>query len=318
MIEVSVVVALYNPIWEKLEATLLSILNQKNLNFEIILCDDASGNNLLDEIRTFLSKNNFSDYKTVIHEDNVGTVSNYIDGIEKASGKYVFLTSPGDLLFDENTLHDFFDEAEKSNAKIMFGDAVHYWYDSNKNSFEITEKSDPQCPMLYKNQNKLFKEKTALLFGNKILGAAYFRERESCLKYFYKARQSGCKYMEDTTSSLWALYDGVGIKYFNRKIVWYEYGGGMSTSGNNKFRDILINETKDNLKSLLNSYNDSLLKFALSGHDKNGMSKLRKIISFPHIYMRIFMNKFCCKNKFSLDEKYLEYMKKIFYEIYNH
>ena len=43
MIDVSVIVVMYNPVLDKLYKTLDSIICQKGVSFEIILCDDGSG-----------------------------------------------------------------------------------------------------------------------------------------------------------------------------------------------------------------------------------------------------------------------------------
>ena len=47
--DISVIIVTYNPKWEKLRTTILSILFQKNINIEIIVSDDGSKNNLFEQ-----------------------------------------------------------------------------------------------------------------------------------------------------------------------------------------------------------------------------------------------------------------------------
>ena len=75
---VAVTVGTYNPIWKKLEATLRSILQQKNVNFQIIISDDGSKYNCFNEAKELFKKYGFSDY--IINED--------IDSLNKIIQKY--------------------------------------------------------------------------------------------------------------------------------------------------------------------------------------------------------------------------------------
>ena len=52
--EVSVIIISYNPVWEKFENTLLSVVMQKRITMEIILSDDGSAQNLFHEAECLL------------------------------------------------------------------------------------------------------------------------------------------------------------------------------------------------------------------------------------------------------------------------
>ncbi|MBQ4470063.1 MAG: glycosyltransferase family 2 protein, partial [Synergistaceae bacterium] len=54
-LQVSVVVLIYNGSWERIRATLNSIIMQKDIKFELIIMDDCSDAAHLDEIKEFLA-----------------------------------------------------------------------------------------------------------------------------------------------------------------------------------------------------------------------------------------------------------------------
>ena len=58
--DVSIIVIMYNPAWDKLLRTLNSILDQRNVRYEIIICDDGSREQFNQELISFFSSRNFS------------------------------------------------------------------------------------------------------------------------------------------------------------------------------------------------------------------------------------------------------------------
>ena len=124
--DISVVVGTYNPNWEKLKATLLSILEQKNISLQIIVSDDGSINPLHTEIKTFFNHIGFSDYKLVVGKRNEGTVCQFYRGICASDAKYVKLFSSGDLLYNDMVLSDWLAFTKNNNADLTFGDCVCY------------------------------------------------------------------------------------------------------------------------------------------------------------------------------------------------
>ena len=108
MPQISVVVATYNPDVNKLNRTLKQICRQENVSFEVIITDDASSKKDFSHLGEFFKNNGFENFKILEHNENVGTVKNCLSALNEAKGKYVFITSPGDILFDKNTLSDFY------------------------------------------------------------------------------------------------------------------------------------------------------------------------------------------------------------------
>ena len=100
----SVIVVTYNAIWDKLKLTLDSIIRQSFENFEIVMADDGSKEDVFDKVEAFFAENNFTRYTLVRNEQNQGTIKNLLSGLDKAQGRYIRMFGPGDLFFDENSL----------------------------------------------------------------------------------------------------------------------------------------------------------------------------------------------------------------------
>ena len=124
MPQVSIVVLTYNPNPEKLRKTLEAAVSQRGVSVEIIVSDDGSAKKDFGFLPEFFAQRGFADYKVIENPENKGTVYNCYSGVCAASGEYVFLTSPGDILFDENTMCRFYEFSAARNAQLCFGNAV--------------------------------------------------------------------------------------------------------------------------------------------------------------------------------------------------
>lgn len=78
--DVTIVICTYNPRWDKLKKTLDACITQKNINFQIVITDDGSPNNLFEQVRIYFQNNQFEDYKLSALEKNKGTVCNVLNG----------------------------------------------------------------------------------------------------------------------------------------------------------------------------------------------------------------------------------------------
>lgn len=228
-IMVTVIVTTYNPNWHKLERTLRAITLQEGIAYDVIITDDGSEIDFFDRLAVYFEGFPNISYRLVKNEKNVGTVGNICNCLQYAVGKYVFMTSPGDVLFDSKVLRDFVYFAEKTNSTLLFGNAVNYSQGSEIYTFSPNLR--PPKPTAFDGTHSLAYEKTAFFFGNSILGAAYFRKREVAIKYFNEI-VSYSRYVEDTTSTACALLNGERLRYYNRNIVWYECNTGVSGAGN--------------------------------------------------------------------------------------
>ena len=240
MTHVSVVICTYNPDIESIKRTIIAAIKQQDVIFEIIITDDGSKNFPKETIEQIFRSLCFTRYKIVLNKTNVGTVRNILEGLKYSVGEYVFLTSPGDFLADQFVLRDFYYFAKKRHAISVFGNAVFYNYQDEKiQTYSVINK--PHITNIFKYRILRKISALAIIEGVKILGASYFREKKCAVKYFNEILRT-TKYVEDSTSSLCAILDGEYHLYYDRNIIWYEYGSGISTNGNSKWENIVKNE----------------------------------------------------------------------------
>lgn len=237
MPQVSIIVLTYNPDQAKLCATLAAAAQQQGVSTEIIISDDGSARKDFSFLPAFFEKLQFSNWKLIENTENRGTVANCCAGLDRAAGEYVFLTSPGDILFDSTTVQQFYDFSKAQDAQICFGNAVRYCCE--KGVVRRTSLySIPAAPDIYGAQCSLNGQRTAFFGNNFIIGASYFRKTATAQKYFRELLGIS-KYTEDTPSTMYALADGIPIHYLDRNIVFYEDGTGVSTSATDKWKKIL-------------------------------------------------------------------------------
>lgn len=106
---ISVIVLCYNPDLEKLKCTIISIIKQKDVEYELIISDDGSALDYRRELKDWISELNLS--VNVIYNfllDNVGTVKNILSAVKLANGEYIKTISPGDYFFDEYSLSVYY------------------------------------------------------------------------------------------------------------------------------------------------------------------------------------------------------------------
>ena len=248
MPQVSIIVLTYNCNEAKLRATLTAAALQKGISVEIIISDDGSARKDFSFLPEFFQKLGFSSWKLVENPENRGTVANCCAGLAAASGEYVFLTSPGDILFDSSTMQQFYEFATSRQADLCFGNAVCYGVQDGQvkrtKSYTI-----PAAPQVYCGCQPLKKQKRAFFGNNFIIGACYFRSLSFARESFAQLLDVS-KYMEDTPSTMFALAKGIALHYLDRNIVFYEDGTGVSTGVNEKWQQLLRQDLVQSLEKL--------------------------------------------------------------------
>ena len=137
--DVTIAILTFHPDVKKMLLTLDAVLSQENISFEVLICDDGSEEHYDDIWEDCFRRYGFEHYRILNAPSNQGTVKNCLNAAERANGKYLFLTSPGDLLYDRQTLRKLFEYAEKTGSKICFGNAIFYQSDQEKGCYEIFE-----------------------------------------------------------------------------------------------------------------------------------------------------------------------------------
>ena len=140
MIDLSIIIVSYNT-KDFLRECIDSIKkNTKNLNYEIIVVDNASSDNSLRML-----EEKFPDVITIKSKDNIGFSKANNLGVEKSKGKYVLFLNPDTVIYKDSLskMVKFMDEHEDVGAatcKLVtpggkLDDAAHRGFPNPWNSF---------------------------------------------------------------------------------------------------------------------------------------------------------------------------------------
>lgn len=143
--QVSVHVLIYNGSWERVRATLNSVIMQKGIDFEVIVMDDCSKVNHSDRIKDFFSRHNFTNYRLINHEKNLGTVKTCLEAAELSRAEYTRGLGQGDMFFDEYALRDSYNFMVETDAEVMISKAVWYHAFTNPMYQEQLQCSGVKC-----------------------------------------------------------------------------------------------------------------------------------------------------------------------------
>lgn len=237
---VSVIVLTYNPDWIKFRNTLKSIIWQKDISFDVIICDDGSESDCFREAESFFHENGFSSFKLIKNTENQGTLKNTIRALSETDSKYVKMISPGDFLYDECTVRKFFDYAELNACDVCFGDMYYYSLDGNSNPVLYDNLRAPRNlrPWISNDYKKI--RFNYLFCHDFVSGASLFCRRDVMLDYLTRLKDD-VAYAEDY-SLIWMLVEKKNILYAGSPIIFYEYGSGISTNGDRKWGEIRFRE----------------------------------------------------------------------------
>lgn len=300
---VSVIVTTFNPVWEKLKATLTSVIEQKNIEIEIILADDGSNDNKFSEVTNFFYTHDFTNYKLLASKENMGTCLNFYRALKVAKYSYIKAISPGDLLYDTLTLKKWYEFALLKDADICFSNAAYY----SEDSYKIIEcKHNPAYMDKYLNTyNGANCPVEYLLLPDPVLGAALLTKKETTIKYM-KLIIGKVKYCEDYFIKLFVA-DGGMLYFFDSITLWYEYGLGIST--NKKWEELIKKDKKSCAQILLeNGSMDWRWKSIWRYQSKTGDLPKWRIILFPKLYSYLVTRKIKQhKTPINVDKNYLLY-----------
>lgn len=238
MKEVSVIVVTYNSSYEKLKNTLQSVIWQENVDFEIVIADDGSKSFDKEKVESWFASKGFKDYKLVLNKENQGTMKNFISGWKAAEGKYVKELSPGDLLYNKNTLEKAVRYMEEHNLGLAFGLAASY--NNDNENIELLNVMNPRDLRPYYSDNANWKKINYVINRDYANGMAVVERRDLMLKYSnYLVNK--VKYMEDCIFIL-MIADNVSVEFIKNYMIWYEHGNGISTKKDNSSNKKVIDD----------------------------------------------------------------------------
>lgn len=251
--DVSVIVLSYQPNKEKLLATLKSVIMQRGCDFEVIIADDGSESFFETEIHRFMHERGFSNYRILAGRQNQGTVLNLLGAVGLAKGRFIKPVSPGDYLYDADTLSEMAAFMRKYEAKAAFGDMVYYRFDGELKVAGIKTPCD-DAMYLPENRDYDFGKvlKHQMIYTDYISGASVMYERD-CFRSGLETIQGTVLYAEDAVLQLMAVQNQ-RIYKIPRYVMWYEYGSGISTNTGLGFSDRLRKDFYGLYKMLMRDY----------------------------------------------------------------
>ncbi|MCR4690783.1 MAG: glycosyltransferase family 2 protein [Lachnospiraceae bacterium] len=295
--KLTVLVCTYNPVWEKLKRTLLSILKQSYEDYEIIVTDDGSKENCFEEAKQLFDSAGFADYQLTCLEQNGGTVKNIKNGLAHAKGEYVKCISPGDNLFAADTLECWMEYIESRRADVCFGNAVYY----RKEGEDLQCIGETKYPVNGKIYDRPMTEKK---FRQMLLNyiclkdtpnGAVFIVKTDLFRQYLDRLPAEVKYAEDNAYRL-MVADRGDFCYYDRNVIWYEFGTGISTSDKeNKWAKIIEAEVNATLSKMPKCLGDTGFEKRMKRliHGGNAYSALKYFILPELIGWKI--RKMCCK-----------------------
>lgn len=241
---VTVAVISYNPNLENICNTLKSIIWQRNVDFEIVVADDGSEADLFDIVNQYLKENGFTKYKLIKNKKNQGIIKNVLSALSVAEGKYIKLLSPGDFLYDENTLEKYVNFAEKNNAVACFSNIYPYTVNKNKEIKLLTDIRIPKNLSAWLKYDLKKIKKNYFIYLDFICGASLIYNTQVFTNYINEisvianwAEDMVLIYMIANDEPVFYMPDSGGV--------WYEFGNGVSTQGNTLWAKRLYEDCKN-------------------------------------------------------------------------
>jgi glycosyltransferase involved in cell wall biosynthesis len=174
---ISVCIPTYNG-GKYLDACLQSVCAQTFTDFEIIICDDCSGDNTLEIIKAFQQKD--KRVKLFVNEKNLGLVGNWNKCIELAKGKWIKFVFQDDLI-SLNCLQKML-QVTDNNSQLVVCER-EFIFEENV-SLEIRKKYD-NVPRIYQSFNsdktQYFSTSQVAFLINKYAPANFIGEPTSIL-----------------------------------------------------------------------------------------------------------------------------------------
>jgi len=300
---ISVVIPLYN-VEQYINATLLSVQNQKMKDIEIILIDDCS----TDNSSVYAEEAQKKDPRILLFKNkkNMGVLYSRSIGVLKARGKYIFPLDNDDMIIIDDLFDYIYEEIEEGKYDIIeFSWIESYIYDLVINSFS----TKPYCvhpldeviyqPKLRKrfnrNENENLHFPDRFLWGKIISKELYIKSIEA-LGEDLKQRIT---IHEDTIMTFMLFKYGKSYKKI-RKIGICHFLLDTTTS-HNKYSN---NRFKSTCLSYVN-YIDILYK----NIENTTMAKEDALFEFEHWIMQVA----CKYAKYGLEKK-INITKKFYYD----
>lgn len=282
--DLSIFFITYNPNWEKYKKSLISILEQKHITYEIIVSDDGSEDNCFGKVIELFKRYGFTRYKLLSAKENQGTVVNVLRALNNANGIFVRGLSPGDLLPKATHLSEWYNWCIKNEILYSFGDNINY---NDENGFQVQRHyNNPKNKWLYRIKISDIAIRTDyLILSDYVSGAAVMANRKFLIQYLTEIAGK-VKYAEDNIVRL-MQFDGIRLSYYPKIVELYEYGTGVSTSHNTKWQELLNNDRCYTNKIILSRQTEEVFQYKCKQYfgEEGSIISWKKRIS-KYLYFR--------------------------------
>lgn len=271
----SIMIVTYNPIWEKLKLTLDAIIEQNFKDYELIIVDDGSKNNLENEICSYMHRNPIKNFRHIKNEVNQGTVRNIISGLCHCSGEYVKVFGPGDYFAANDSLETVYSYLKKNKLDVCWG-LVKSYVNTPNGKREFVYRAHPLDIEAYRKYDVERIRENLIYYSDSAHGASIFIKTEK-FRHYLDMIVPYVRYAEDLIQIPIAL-DEEPIHLLNEEIICYEVGEGISTAKKSGTYKLLERDVHDLYEMLEKNYpeNRYLIK----------RKRIEKFYAIKNLYLR--------------------------------
>ena len=239
--------------------TVASVCKQNYPDIQYIIVDDGP-NCVDDEITQYIEGfDSITDFILLRNPGNMGISYSLNRAIDVASGEIIFNIADDDCFYDNNVIKDWVSEFIKTGAMAMT--AFRAVYDnamSKQLRIEPTDKIVEKIRAL--SNEELFEEMTGY---NYIFGCVTAKRRQ-LFDEDYGKYNPDYRTIEDYSSNMILLRNGVRFVFFDRIVLKYREGGNSSVTSINKaylkesdmlFRREILPFTKSKIKAIAKYWN---------------------------------------------------------------
>lgn len=203
--------------------TLDSLLSQTYAPIEYILVNDGSDDFDAEAIAAYIEKNKTErlvQYKILENETNQGTVKALNHALSVANGAYIFSLAADDAFFDERVIEDWVAAFLETGADVLT--ARRAVYDENLETFLFSAPNEKEieCFALESPQKQLQK-----MSGANMAFGACTAYSARCYEIVGGKLDERYRLIEDYPFNLKLLRAGVPIRFFDRTVIRYRWGG---------------------------------------------------------------------------------------------
>jgi glycosyltransferase involved in cell wall biosynthesis len=271
-IKISVIIPLYNSS-RYIQKTLDSIINQNFNDYEIIVVNDGSTDDSLEETRKILSK---TDIPTqIIDQENKGPSNARNKGLSLAKGDYILFVD-GDDYIDSNHMKYLYNGIKENNTDFAFTKLLKFNLNgetlNNLNEYDFlnNKKIISSLDLIKEDlEMKIPFSFSLILYSSKILKENNIIFNESNV------------YGEDTEFAIKALFCGNTVSIINKSTYFYLQHHDSATSNLYLKRFDIVSVFEDLIDFFKNNANK---------HSTEEIEELEKLIKYNRIPKAIFGN----------------------------